>query len=602
MRAAEFGARRHGEPLLALTAAILLVLLSGGGLIFWIGLRPSVAYDPWGYIDLRTSPVARRAQHCASPLARRPTRCGSFRPRATRAPEGDGSLLQPMVRAHNMLVTAAGELSDEEEDANDNEPRTFTHVCRRRADSRCSTDSILTLANPAAVDSSGRLDGSSHMWIPSSVEGETLAMRSLVAPALTEAVATSRTPYRRRASAASSLAPAAFTSSLVVTFAKRISSVLQEGTTTLLRGKENSYASDDVADYDKSAGRLPMAPPTSAAADLLIGLEPPPPSADAPPREGDLVEVRACSSRVPTASASSANAALTQDVWAASTGELYLGKGGKRGRDTAGARWEAAARATLARQNEEGKMRGDGVRDKEGLGTCRQALENGNWRSRAAPAAVEVVEEVVARAAYDSPRTRSGRMDDVTWFIVQLVAGGLLWLCVVGGIASHHLLRLAPILRYTITHAANIILTSILASACGLGLIGWLSAMGWPSAQYTVGDSCDRSAGGLALRWNLGAHGGCIHAYALLTPLIVLPITLDAAFTLAHTLEYSWRAHAGDVAEERFAATLAIAMPRMLAAATAAAAAPLTAAFTSLPRQRRAYAAPAPVLQLAAAV
>ena len=28
-----------------------------------------------------------------------------------------------MVRAHNMLVTAAGELSDEEEDANDNEPR-----------------------------------------------------------------------------------------------------------------------------------------------------------------------------------------------------------------------------------------------------------------------------------------------------------------------------------------------------------------------------------------------------------------------------------------------------------------------------------------------
>ena len=192
-------------------------------------------------------------------------------------------------------------------------------------------------------------------------------------------------------------------------------------------------------------------------------------------------------------------------------------------------------------------------------------------------------------------------MDDVTWFIVQLVAGGLLWLCVVGGIASHHLLRLAPILRYTITHAANIILTSILASACGLGLIGWLSAMGWPSAQYTVGDSCDRSAGGLALRWNLGAHGGCIHAYALLTPLIVLPITLDAAFTLAHTLEYSWRAHAGDVAEERFAATLAIAMPRMLAAATAAAAAPLTAAFTSH-LGNGAYAAPAPVLQLAAAV
>ena len=34
-------------------------------------------------------------------------------------------------------------------------------------------------------------------------------------------------------------------------------------------------------------------------------------------------------------------------------------------------------------------------------------------------------------------------------------------------------------------------------------------------------------------------------------PLAVLPITLDAAFVLAFSLEQSWRDHAADVAEER---------------------------------------------------
>ena len=482
-----FGRTTAREPLLALTAAILLVLLSGGGLIFWIGLRPSVAYDPWGYIDLRTSPVARRAQHSRRAFGPPPDTLWVLSTACDTRSVCDGSLLQPMVRAHNMLVTAAGELSDEEEDANDNEPRTFTHVCRRRADSRCSTDSILTLANPAAVDSSGRLDGSSHMWIPSSVEGETaqpyeVRMRSLVAPALTSrggGGATSRRsassytlpPPSLQQTSFSLEAPAAPFISLVVTL-PNASPLFCGGHDHLLRGRENSYASDDAADYDKSAGRLPMAPPTSlAAADLLIGLEPPPPSADAPLFARATLSKFELAPPAVTASASSANAALTQDVWAASTGELYLGKGGKRGRDTAGARWEAAARATLARQNEEGKMRGDGVRDKKGSALAdklsKMATGGAVSSTSSGGGGGGGGRSCSLRFTWDSP---GGRMDDVTWFIVQLVAGGLLWLCVVGGIASHHLLRLAPILRYTITHAANIILTSILASACGLGL------------------------------------------------------------------------------------------------------------------------------------
>ena len=76
-------------------------------------------------------------------------------------------------------------------------------------------------------------------------------------------------------------------------------------------------------------------------------------------------------------------------------------------------------------------------------------------------------------------------------------------------------------------------------------------------------------------------------------------MTLDAAFVLAHALEASWRDRAADVAEERFAHAMIAATPRLMAAVTAAAAAPLCGSLAS---HLGAPVSAAPVMQLAAAV
>ena len=180
----------------------------------------------------------------------------------------------------------------------------------------------------------------------------------------------------------------------------------------------------------------------------------------------------------------------------------------------------------------------------------------------------------------------------------QLALGAGLWLLVLAVYTAHHLARLAPILRYPLAHAAVVVAAAGLASACAIGLVGWLSALGWPTAAHTVGDGCANGGGWAA--W-LGGGGGCVHAYALLCPLVVVPVTIDAAFVLAHALESCSRERSADVAEERFAHTMATAWPRLLAAASAAAAAPLGAA-TAAHVHVGGLAPAAPVLQLAASV
>ena len=145
------------------------------------------------------------------------------------------------------------------------------------------------------------------------------------------------------------------------------------------------------------------------------------------------------------------------------------------------------------------------------------------------------------QVAWDSFGTRTS---DMRMMIALLCVGSAIWLALVIGVASVHLSRLAPLLRHPVSHAAVAIGCSVFASLCGLGFAGWLASVGWPSAEWSVGIGCGPgAAGGL----------GCLHAYALLTPFAVLPPTLDAAFVLAHSVELSWRKHAADVSEERFA-------------------------------------------------
>ena len=155
---------------------------------------------------------------------------------------------------------------------------------------------------------------------------------------------------------------------------------------------------------------------------------------------------------------------------------------------------------------------------------------------------------------WDSYGTRAS---DFHSLMATMALGALLWLGVVALVAASHLHRLAPLLRRPLTHACVAVLCALLASSGGIGLAGWLASLGWPSAEFTVGGGCGGSGGhgGSGGGGSGGGSGGgllgCLHSYALLTPLAVLPLTLDAAFVLAYALEQSWRDRASDVAEER---------------------------------------------------
>ena len=221
----------------------------------------------------------------------------------------------------------------------------------------------------------------------------------------------------------------------------------------------------------------------------------------------------------------------------------------------AAAEWDAAARATLERRNAATR------RAAEHVGTECMRLE---WDSEGA------------------------RAEDLGQLRFRTILGSLLWLGVVAGVAGAHISSLAPLLHRPYTHAAVAVACGLVGALCGVGAAGWLSAVvRWPAAEGVVGGGC------------AGGGGGCLHAYALLAPLAVVPIALEAAFVLADALEASWRERHADVAEERFAHAARTATPRLFSAATAAAAAPACGALAS---RLGAPVAAAPFVQLAAAV
>ena len=284
-------------------------------------------------------------------------------------------------------------------------------------------------------------------------------------------------------------------------------------------------------------------------------------------------------------------------MWSSSAGHLLLtpsasdvpAAAAAAAAAAAGAQWEAAARAVLERHNADSAPKGDGVRprrsgsDNSDSSSSSGGGGGGGGGDSSSDIAGGAGSAECLSVSWDSLGTRAADMADM---IRLLVIGTALWLSVVIGVASAHLSRLAPLLTRPYAHASVAIGCAVLASACGIGITGWLASAGWPSTQHTVGLGC-------------GAGGGCLHAYALLAPFAVLPMTLDAAFVLAHALEASWRDRAADVAEERFAHAMIAATPRLTAAVTAAAAAPLCG---SLAAHLGAPVSSAPIMQLAAAV
>ena len=169
LAAAAYGRASARDPIFSLAIAGTLALLASSGLIFFIRLKPSSAYDPWAYLDARTSPVATRARHTRATLGEPPHTLWVLAAPCDERSICDGSLLQPLIRVHNTVIEATGELGDEGDAA---DARSYPDVCRRRPDAgrgaprRCAAESVLTLANPAAVDSTARIDGATRLWIP----------------------------------------------------------------------------------------------------------------------------------------------------------------------------------------------------------------------------------------------------------------------------------------------------------------------------------------------------------------------------------------------------------------------------------------------------
>ena len=713
-----YGRGTARDPMRSLVCGAAVVMCGCSGMAFWLRLEPAAALDPWALLDMRDSPVARRQQHTRAAFGA-PSDALIVLASACDARRSvcEGSMLQPLLQLHNLIVGISGEADDEgagggggggggDPLGEPNGVRGYAKVCHKRiakprssaqaaavsaasatlpiAHARCAADSILTLANPSALDASARLDSTSHLWTPGATSGATshpmqslpplnlveggrgaepsptqsvtaeapyeALVRRLVAPALHARGGTFPPPLSapygsasRTSSSSTFLKPiststtapttsaqrplagtptplfmgntggatgGAFASNFVVGVAHTLIGTMREGL-TILSGASSAAANAPpswLVDDQRRAFEaglhshpLPMGPPESVAAvSVLVGLRPPPPGVSAPLfASGSLSRFELS---VPPGNAVMGAGARVDGrlpVWSSSNGKLLLSPS-RPGDVTSGAghaadqavaaaqeaarRWDAAARSALRRRNEDSARRVRRSQDRSGrleAAAGLQGLQDGS-DSASLPECLQV--------AWDSFGTRTS---DMRMMIALLCVGSAIWLALVIGVASVHLSRLAPLLRHPVSHAAVAIGCSVVASLCGLGFAGWLASVGWPSAEWSVGIGCGPgAAGGL----------GCLHAYALLTPFAVLPPTLDAAFVLAHSVELSWRQHEADVSEERFAHAAIGAMPRLLAAATAAIGTPLCGALAASHLGSASLLPSAPVLQLAASV
>ena len=642
-----YGRATARDPMAALCTGVIPLAVTFVGLYpLAFRLAPATAFDPWVLLDF-DSPVGHRARHTFAAFGAPQDELRVLMAACDgRASILNGSLLAPLVRAHDALVDSSGEMSSDG-------GRTYSQACARDAASgRCAVSSFLTLSNPDAVDTSGHLDGSIDQWVPALATKAATSyahasmpyeerMRSLLEPALRSrlgslrlglpaagaaavsvsttaaaaAAAAAATPLLTDASLTSTIedrsarhaptplspspisggaAGGAFVSFAIVRLLHHAGNVFAEGIRLLMRAPSLAPpdgSSDDAlakASQEARSGvpnglqRMPpIGPPRAVATALsLVGLQPPPITSlhDAPTALGAIARFptrRHADGIAGGGAGSRGGDGGSRGAWVSSGGQMMppTQTTEDRAAATSAGRWERAARATLARLNQccatpsvEAAAPTDGAR----VRTATRAASAGT------------VGASCVRVAWDSAGTRDA---DVRSMMAQLLVGGLLWAVVVIVFAAHHLSCLAPVLRRPLAHATCAVGCGVLASLGALGSIGWLHTVGWPrSPQLGSGCGADHTL-------------GCLHSYALLVPFAVLPLTLDAAFVVAHVMHEAWRTHASDVAEERFARAISIVAPRLLAAATAAAAAPVSGAVLS--SRVGAHAVAPPLMELA---
>ena len=176
-----YGRMTAREPHRALILGGVLALFACGGLMPWAAAQHDAAsvFEPWAYLDVATSPVARRAWHTQAALGPRPTTLSVLvSPCNTSRSVLEGAVLPPLISLNNAIVDSGG--------ASD-----YERICnvRHGADgaTRCSAESILSILNPSSVDAASHIDGTSRLWTPAAP----------TAPAMTSA-ASHMSPYEVR--------------------------------------------------------------------------------------------------------------------------------------------------------------------------------------------------------------------------------------------------------------------------------------------------------------------------------------------------------------------------------------------------------------------
>jgi hypothetical protein len=521
-------------PYAALAGGVVFaVTLLGGCVQAWLHLEATPdSYSPWTYLDPR-SDVSQAMQRSRATFGPPPsTLVALASPCDGRSVLGSGTL-KPLVRLHNGLVSAGGDVVS------------YADVCARvgtaKAASgllRCSFDSILALANPAAVDETARVDESSHRWVPPLLPGDPWPLsqeqiaRSPYEPlvhALLRDVHNSRssllpgvpTSPGDASSHGDASSPGDATSGLAAEGGGGAeaftpgSQLFKWWGEAARRVRDGSAAEKEASIRDapslSSAALVTMGSPLgAAAADLLTGLRAPTPTHGAPPfAAGAIARYRYHED--------GNDAPAYGRLWMSAGGQLLIGPEAARVQASAteriaqvmptqlarvlrrgtkaAARWEDEALAMLERH----------ARDV--LAQRRRATRamQDAWSTVRSPRAQLLsaiadgtsdeisINEIAAAAnpfdtlaaagalgpecfdvAWDS---NAARARDMLWMRLQLLCGLLLWLPLLHAATMLALGAVAPLLRRPILHASVVLGCAALASVGGISAIGWAASL-----------------------------------------------------------------------------------------------------------------------------
>ena len=632
--------RRYGRvtartPIIALAfAAFYAFSLLGGCTFAWLRLEATAdSFSPWSYIDAH-SDLSRAAMRARAAFGAPPSTLAVLATACDGRSVLDGATLQPLVRLHNGLVTGGGSQS-------------FADVCARvgaaaagSGRSACAFDSILALANPAAVEeSSTTVDSSSHHWVPPGLASAASLPAKDAADSASEVRRWERAPYEPLVRALLRDAPTS-RGAPTADGGRRYDRDRPAAAAKVVAAAAEAETAAEAA--QSLATRVPMGSRLGVAAtELLIGLQPPLPMRGAPPyAAAALSRYRYDSGRHDSEGGR---------LWMSARGQVLIAPESARARQSArekmaallpprmarvvrggkgeaASRWEAGAlnvlerlAADASRQRRRAALAEEATMRAVPLPRAHEAGQAMAETPQAAPAAT--VQAALLSSA--EPSALSPECIDVAWdsdgarasdmlrMRLQLLLALLLWLPVVVAATAYGLAHVAPLLTRPLLHGCAVLGCVVLASCCGVGVLGWLSWLTAPSAAEGLDDAdpamaaaaaaaaAAASLAGTAANSAAEAFDGGVYGLAMFSSVLVLPVTLDAAFVLAAALDEGWREAAGDVSEERFATALSKACPRLIAAAVAGAAVPAFGAFAL--SQATSVGLGAPTIQLAVA-